>query len=355
MFDAEALGKQMVEIVRGYVARALTGIAERLAALEQQIKAIPAGPKGELGETGAPGLTGKDGAPGERGEKGDRGDTGAAGAMGETGPRGEKGEPGEVGPRGEAGPQGEKGDCGEKGETGERGEPGEKGVTGDRGLPGERGEKGEPGEVGPRGEKGDAGTPGDRGEKGMDGRDGRDGKDGRDGTPGRDGAEIQPMPAIDPEKTYPQGVWAKHAGGLWLSRAQTDGMAGWDCIVNGISDVSVDPGEELRSFTMTIRCSNGAVIERMVSVPTMIYRGIWKAEEAYHRGDTVTRDGCTWVLNADEQAGYPGEVGKDTGWAMAVKRGRDGKDGLRGEKGERGAEGRAGKDLTQMGPDGKKW
>ena len=35
--------------------------------------------------------------------------------------------------------------------------------------------------------------------------------------------------------------------------------------------------------------------------------------------------------------------------------GHDTRDGVRGEKGERGAEGRPGRDLTQMGPDGKKW
>jgi len=188
---------------------------------------------------------------------------------------------------------------------------------------------------------------------GIDGKDGRDGRDGKDGAAGRDGAEIQPVPAIDPAKSYPQGTWAKHAGGLWVTRAQTDGMTGWDCIVNGLDVITVIPGQDLRSLSLSTRCSNGAVAEKTVSVPTMIYRGVWNSEELYHRGDSTTYGGSGWVLMADEATGKPGDDG--SGWQLSVKRGRDGKDGAKGEKGDRGPDGRPGKDLTQLGPDGRRW
>lgn len=38
----------------------------------------------------------------------------------------------------------------------------------------------------------------------------------------------------------------------------------------------------------------------------------------------------------------------ESGWRLAVKRGRDGKDGKHGEKGDPGAQGERGRDLTQM-------
>ena len=205
----------------------------------------------------------------------------------------------------------------------------------------------------PAGRDGVDGRDGIDGKDGQDGRDGRDGKDGRDGTTGRDGAEIQPLPAIDPAKSYPQGTWAKHAGGLWLSRAATDGMTGWDCIVNGLAAVQVQAAEDLRSVTFGIEQSSGAADRKTLTLPTMIHRGVWREEDLYHRGDSTTRDGSMWVLMTDEQKGKPGDDG--SGWVLSVKRGRDGRDGLRGEKGERGAEGRAGKDLTQMTFDGRKY
>ena len=131
--------------------------------------------------------------------------------------------------------------------------------------------------------------------------------------------------------------------------------AGWRVVLRGIDDIACELGEDGRTLGLAVRMTDGAMVHKQVTVPTMIYRGVWDGDAAYSRGDTITRDGGTWVLMADLQRGAPGDPGADTGWQLAVKKGRDGRDGLRGEKGERGAEGRPGRDLTQMGPDGSKW
>jgi collagen type III alpha len=349
MLDTKALAAALLKTVREWVEPAVKGLSARIDALEERLKEVPSGPRGERGEKGDPGADGKDGAPGRDGKDGAQGEKGLAGERGEKGEpgdRGEKGEPGEPGKDGQAGERGEKGDPGKDGQDGRDGAPGDRG---EKGEPGERGEKGE---TGLRGEKGEPGEAGERGEKGMDGRDGRDGKDGRDGAAGRDGAEIQPLTAIDAAKSYPQGTWAKHAGGLWLARAATDGMTGWDCIVSGIDSIELELGEDLRTLSLQVRCSNGTAVTKSVEMPVVIDRGIYRQDDTYAKGDGVTWAGSYWIAQKGGALGKPGEG--ETGWRLAVKKGRDGRDGAKGEKGDRGPEGRAGKDLTQLGFDGKK-
>lgn len=316
MFDGKALGESIVAHVRGYV----DSVFKRL---EDRIASLPTPEKGEPGEKGDPGINGKDGAPGERGPQGERG---------------------------EAGIPGERGEPGVQGEQGPQGAPGEKGLQGDRGeqgAQGERGEKGEPGETGPQGERGEKGDPGES----IKGDPGRDGKDGRDGIDGRDAASIEPIASIDEAKSYAKGTWAKHKGGLWLARSQTDGMIGWDCVVDGIADAFVEPTEDLRVIGFDLRLSSGKSAGAVLHLPVLLDRGIFKAGENYEQGDVATWDGSMWIAQKATQD----KPGTSDAWRLSVKRGRDGRDGLRGEKGERGVEGRPGKDLTQTGHDGSKW
>lgn len=165
-----------------------------------------------------------------------------------------------------------------------------------------------------------------------------------------------PLLGIDETRSYAKGTWSKHLGGLWVARAQTEGMVGWDCVVEGVAAVEVQQDDDLRSFGIKLILSTGKSQQLQFSVPAMIYRGAWNenADRPYTKGDTTTRDGSLWVLMADEQKAAPGTPNTDTGWKLAAKRGRDGRDGIKGEKGERGAQGRDGRDLTQTG-DGKKW
>lgn len=240
-FDGKALGEQVVSYVREFVGKQVASLRESIVALDERIKAIPAGPQGERGPAGEKGergdvgpagesIVGPKGDQGERGEKGLDGDIGPQGVPGEQGLQGEKGDIGPQGPAGEPGPQGEKGDPGEsikgdpgdrgeKGETGDagpegpagkdglsafeiaqtkgfsgtedewiaslRGERGDVGPAGEKGADGIRGERGEPGQSikgdpgpqGERGEKGDTGERGPIGERGEKGADGINGKD----------------------------------------------------------------------------------------------------------------------------------------------------------------------------------
>jgi hypothetical protein len=91
--------------------------------------------------------------------------------------------------------------------------------------------------------------------------------------------------------------------------------------------------------TVTLSLSRGETrIERKLSLPHVIYRGIYRQGETYQRGDSVTFGGSTWITNANT-SGKPGEDSTD--WRLAVKRGRDGKDGDPGKKGD------PGRDLTR--------
>lgn len=265
MFDGETFGQEVVLAVRAHMERALGAYSARLEALEARA-AVP-GPEGEKG------------APGEKGQPGNDGEPGAQG------------------------PQGERGEPGQQGEKGEPGDPGAPGAAGERGM------DGAPGRDGVSGQKGD---PGDPGADGMDGRDGVSlagavidragnliltlsdgttrelgqvvGRDGSHGLPGKDGA---PGPA-----------------GFGLEHFDSEIRDGGRLLV-----LSFEDGE--RKHT----------VEHQLD--TMIYRGGFKADTEYQRGDTVSLGGQCYHCNA------PTTERPDSGsdaWTLASRRGRDGKD-----------------------------
>lgn len=137
--------------------------------------------------------------------------------------------------------------------------------------------KGEPGPAGPRGPEGPEGKPG---------RDGRDGVPGAHGEKGLDGAR---------------------------------GMNGQDGL--GFDDLAVlHDGER----GVTFRFIKGdKVKEFTVTVPALIYRGVYTDGKTYEPGDVVTWGGSTWH-NGEPTTTKPGEGSKS--WTLMVKRGRDGKD-----------------------------
>lgn len=149
----------------------------------------------------------------------------------------------------------------------------------------------------------------------------------KDGDPGRDALDIEILPEIDEEKSYPRSTYARHRGGLWRSFERTNGIKGWDCIVDGVGQVTVDQSGD-RSFDVTMKLSSGAELVKSIVVPVMIYRGVFQPG-AYAPGDTVTWAGSLWHCD-ESTADKPGEVGSK-GWRLAVKRGRDGKDGINGK------------------------
>lgn len=143
------------------------------------------------------------------------------------------------------------------------------------------------------------------------------------GADGRDALQIEILPGIEAEKSYPRGTYATHSGGLWRSFEKTAGMRGWECLVDGISAVDVANDDE-RMFTVTVTRASGACETKTFGIPVMIYRGVFKSEGIYQPGDTVTWGGSLWHCD-ETTADKPGELGSK-GWTLATKRGRDGKD-----------------------------
>ncbi|HID9373688.1 TPA: phage gp6-like head-tail connector protein, partial [Enterobacter cloacae] len=137
---------------------------------------------------------------------------------------------------------------------------------------------------------------------------------------GRDALQIELEPCIDETKSYPRGTYATHKGGLWRSYQKTDGMRGWECIVDGISGINIKQDEE-RIFTISLEKASGLVEEKAFSIPVTIYRDVFKAGKEYEPGDTVTWAGSLWHCN-ETTTDKPGEPGTK-GWTLAVKKGRD--------------------------------
>jgi len=120
----------------------------------------------------------------------------------------------------------------------------------------------------------------------------------------------------------------------------------------GLDGLGVDDLEmEYDGFrTFVFRWSAGErKVERSFSVPTMIDRGVW-SEGTYEAGDVVSYGGSMFVakLTTDKKP-------ETDDWRMCVKRGRDGRNGKDGKDGPAGPQGPRGHDLTQLGPDGRKW
>jgi integrin beta 3 len=170
-------------------------------------------------------------------------------------------------------------------------------------------ERGLDGKQGPPGPAGAQGDPGRDGLPGVPGRAGLDGFDGKDGPAGKDGA---------------------------------DGL--------GFENLSMDYDGE-RTFTFVVASGDKEKRWPFV-VPFVIDRGVWKAGTTYQRGDAVSWAGSLWIAQ-QETTQRPGDG--ETSWRLSAKKGNDGKAGPAGAAGKDGRDGAPGRDLTQLGTDGKKW
>jgi len=365
--DDRAVVKGVIRAIKEHIAEVVAGISYRLDDLDRRLRAIPEplrgerGDPGERGGEGPPGRCGIDGLPGPKGDSGEsiKGDKGDAGDRGPEGPQGRDGSDGGIGPKGDPGEsiKGERGDPGEPGPEGPPGRDGKEGVPGPKGDPGEsirgeRGEKGEPGETiigpaGPIGEKGETIT----------------GPPGKDGAPGRDALQIDILSTVDLSRAYPRGTYARYDGGI--IRSFKDSIAGeelersWEVVLAGVAEIEVfqDP-DDPRIFGVRTRLTGKKVKAEdvnLIRIPVMLYRGIWKPEGEYGRGDVVTYGGSTWHCLTDGAKLMPSENGsKDPQWRLIVKEGRRGKDGTEGKQGPPGKDGKDGRDLTQLSFDGSK-
>jgi integrin beta 3 len=122
--DLTLLVKSLAPAVHGFVTKSLTGLTERLIALEQRLASV------RDGRDGQPGLMGPQGEKGLDGTHGSNGRDGVDGKDGLTGPTGEKGLDGRDGRDGKDGRDGDPGVQGERGEKGLDGLNGANGTDG---------------------------------------------------------------------------------------------------------------------------------------------------------------------------------------------------------------------------------
>jgi hypothetical protein len=151
---------------------------------------------------------------------------------------------------------------------------------------------------------------------------------GKDGNDGKDSTELEVLPSIDDDKSYPKGTWASYKGGLIKSTRTTSGLigkslleAGWDVIVQGVHSVEVHPLAE-GEFAVKTMLTGGKDHITKFAVPVMVYKGIWK-EGAYTKGNTVTTGGSLWHCNKDTTD----KPGTSEAWQLCAKKGTDGRDG----------------------------
>lgn len=176
-----------------------------------------------------------------------------------------------------------------------------------------------------------------------------DGRPGDRGSDGRDALEIDILPAINPQKSYPRGTWAQHDNGLIKSLRQTTASESldwseWNVVVPGSGPLDMEQSaDDPRVFTFKEVRTGGQVFTKSFRIPFTIYRGVFRTTEKYMRGDQVTCAGSTWNCWVDNPTSTPGSDSKE--WQLAVKAGRDGKNGEKGTPGEPGKPGRDGKDF----------
>jgi hypothetical protein len=166
--------------------------------------------------------------------------------------------------------------------------------------------------AGPPGEKGE---PGERGENGADGKDGADGRGVRNLLIDRDGELVATMDDGTVKSLGPV-IGKDGADG-------TDGAPGKDGR-DGIDLDSFDAIVTDDDRTVELKFVSGET-ERVASFkwPVMMDRGVYKAGDTYDAGDAVSWGGSVWVAQKQTDA-KPDTA--ESGWRLAVKRGRDGKD-----------------------------
>lgn len=233
---------------------------------------------------------------------------------------------------------------GEKGEKGDKGDPGLD-AKGDKGDPGEDGKDGKDGIDGIDGKDGAGLSDAVIGKDGhlmlvfSDGRIkslgvvvGKDGTNGDDGKPGEDGKDGQGVEdaSIDNEgklvltfsngQTKSVGVVVGKPG-----KDGDDGKPGADGLILEDLDIELVGDRTVKVFARRDGCS----VEKTVTIPAMIYRGVYTPGKDYDLGDTVTFAGCMWTLWKSEDREHNSNLGKpgeDKAWQLSVKKGRDGRD-----------------------------
>ncbi len=124
-----------------------------------------------------------------------------------------------------------------------------------------------------------------------------------------------------------------------------DGRDGLDGV--GFDDLELVEDDRGRPI---LRCVRGEKIREFRIDGA--YCGVWKAGEAYLKGDKVTWGGSLFIARQDTTD----KPETTAAWQLAVKHGKEGKPGPEGQKGLDGRHGRDGRDLTHLDPStGRKY
>lgn len=158
---------------------------------------------------------------------------------------------------------------------------------------------------GPPGERGADGTPGAPGERGLDGTDGKDGAGIADLLRDHEGNLVA---------TFTDGR-LKNLGPI-QGKDGKDGRDGFQ-----LEDFDCRVLDDDRTIELAFKAGDHEHVATL-RWPTVIDRGVYRAEQTYERGDAVTWAGSLWIAQKETAAKPDG--GED--WRLAVKRGRDGKD-----------------------------
>lgn len=140
---------------------------------------------------------------------------------------------------------------------------------------------------------------------------------------GKDAIELEIQPSVDFQKSYPRGIYACHKGGVIRSYKSTQEDHGWEVVLNGVAGVTQKQVDE-RTVEIVTEMTDGKKETAKFSYPAMIYRGIWKDETKYTRGDTVTFGGSLWHCDNPTEEEKPGTVNNSKCWTLCAKKGRDG-------------------------------
>lgn len=202
------------------------------------------------------------------------------------------------------------------------------------GLDGQNGKDGATGSQGEKGEAGEQGLPGPQGVAGEQGERGVAGALGRDGNPGQDGKSF----GIEDAEALLRHHWSawelefERRAAATLEKAVermpkpadgADGQDGADGL--GFDDLQVEHDGGRRVSIKFVRCDRVKAFD--FDMPVVIDRGIYKEGNAYMTGDGVTWGGSYWIAQSETKSKPDGA---DSGWRLAVKKGRDGKDGRNG-------------------------
>lgn len=144
----------------------------------------------------------------------------------------------------------------------------------------------------------------------------------KDGEDGKSALQIEILPTIDENKSYNRGTYATYRGGLWRSFEKTKGMRGWEVLVDGVADIDINYDGERAVSVKTVKAS-GEIVEKNFSIPSMIYKEVYREGVDYKQGDAVTYAGSVFVA-LEDTSDKPATGSK--AWRLAVKAGRNAND-----------------------------